>query len=45
VLPGVTVREGAVVGARSLVVEDVPAWTIAMGEPAQAAKVRRIRDR
>ena len=40
VLPGVTVGEGAIVGAGSLVTKDIPAWTIATGRPA--AVVRHI---
>jgi acetyltransferase-like isoleucine patch superfamily enzyme len=35
VLPGVTIGEGSVVGARSVVVEDVPAYTIVAGNPAR----------
>ena len=38
VMPGVTVGEGAIVGAGSLVTKDVPAWTIAMGRPAKVVK-------
>ena len=38
VMPGVTVGEGAIVGAGSLVIKDVPAWTIAMGRPAKVIK-------
>ena len=38
VMPGVTVGEGAIVGAGSLVVNDIPAWTIAMGRPAKVIK-------
>ena len=38
VMPGVTVGEGAIVGARSLVTKDVPAWTIAAGSPAKVIK-------
>lgn len=38
VLPGVTVGEGAVVGAGSLVTKDVPAWTVATGRPAKVVK-------
>lgn len=39
VLPGVTVGEGAIVGAGSLVSRDIPAWTIATGRPAKVVKV------
>ena len=35
VLPGVTIGEGAVVGARSVVAQDVPAYTVAAGNPAR----------
>lgn len=38
VMPGVTIGEGAVVGAGSLVTKDVPAWTIATGRPAKVVK-------
>jgi len=38
VLPGVTVGEGAIVGAGSLVTKDIPAWTIATGRPAKVIK-------
>ena len=38
VMPGVTVGEGAIVGAGSLVTEDIPAWTIAAGRPAKVLK-------
>lgn len=38
VLPGVTVGEGAIVGAGSLVTKDIPAWTIAAGNPAKVIK-------
>ena len=36
VTPGVTIGRGAVVGVRSLVLEDVPAYTIVAGHPAVA---------
>lgn len=38
VMPGVTVGEGAIVGARSVVTKDIPAWTIAVGNPAKVIK-------
>ena len=39
VMPGVTVGEGAIVGAGSLVTKNVPAWTIATGRPAKVVKL------
>ncbi len=38
IMPGVTIGEGAVVGAGSLVTKDIPAWTIATGRPAKVVK-------
>lgn len=38
IMPGVTVGEGAIVGARSVVTHDVPAWTIVAGSPAKVIK-------
>ena len=38
VMPGVTIGEGAIVGAGSFVTKDVPAWTVAMGRPAKVVK-------
>jgi acetyltransferase-like isoleucine patch superfamily enzyme len=35
VLPGVTIGEGSVVGARSVVCSDVPAYTVVAGNPAR----------
>lgn len=37
-LKGVTVGEGAVIGAKSVVTKDVPAWTVAAGNPAKVIK-------
>ena len=42
--PGVTVGEGAVVGARAVAVGDVAAWTIVGGNPAERIKERTLRD-
>jgi acetyltransferase-like isoleucine patch superfamily enzyme len=38
VLKGVTIGEGAIIGARSVVTRDVPAWTVAAGNPARVVK-------
>ena len=38
IMPGVTIGDGAIVGAGSLVVKDIPAWTVAMGVPAKVVK-------
>lgn len=38
IMPGVTVGEGAIVAAGSLVTKDIPAWTIAAGRPAKVIK-------
>lgn len=38
IMPGVSIGEGAIVGAGSLVTKDIPAWTIAIGHPAKVVK-------
>lgn len=38
IMPGVTIGEGAIIGAGSLVTKDIPAWTIATGRPAIVVK-------
>lgn len=38
ILKGVTIGEGAVIGAKSVVTRDVPAWTVAAGNPARVVK-------
>jgi len=42
ILPGVNIAEGAVVGARSLVTKDLPAWYICAGNPCRPIKIRKI---
>ena len=37
---GVTIHSGAVIGARAVVTEDIPANAIAMGNPARVVKYR-----
>ncbi|MBI3853891.1 MAG: acyltransferase [Verrucomicrobia bacterium] len=38
ILPGVTIGEGAVVGARSVVTTDVPPFTVVAGNPARVIR-------
>jgi acetyltransferase-like isoleucine patch superfamily enzyme len=40
VLPGVTIGEGSIVGARSVVTENVPSFTVVAGNPARV--IRKI---
>lgn len=39
--PGVTVREGAILGARGVAIKDLDAWHIYSGNPAQKVKARK----
>lgn len=39
VLPGVVIGDGAVVGARSVVAEDVPAFAVVAGNPARVVRM------
>ena len=41
ILPGVTIGEGAVIGANSVVTRDVPDFAIAAGVPAKVIKMRQ----
>lgn len=44
-LKGVTIGEGAIVGARSVVTKDVPDWTVVAGNPAKVVRVIPEEDR
>jgi acetyltransferase-like isoleucine patch superfamily enzyme len=45
VLAGVTIGEGAIVGACSIVTKDVPAWTVAAGNPARLIREQTANER
>lgn len=38
VMPGVTIGNGAIIGAKSMVTKDIPPYTIAVGSPAKVIK-------
>jgi putative colanic acid biosynthesis acetyltransferase WcaF len=38
--PGITVGEGAVLGARGVAFENLPPWTVSLGNPAKLVKKR-----
>ena len=38
IMPGVTIGEGSIIGAGSLVTKDIPDWSIAIGHPAKVIK-------
>lgn len=44
VMPGVTVGEGAVVGAGSMVTKDIPDWCVAVGRPAKVVRQIPVRE-
>ena len=44
VLPGVTIGEGAIIGAGSVITKDIPAWTVACGVPCRVIKNVASRD-
>lgn len=44
IMPGVTIGEGSIVAAGSLVIKDVPAWTIVGGHPAKVIKEIKRRE-
>lgn len=41
--PGTTIGDGVVIGARSVVMGDIPAWTIQAGNPCKFVKPRIIK--
>lgn len=42
ILPGVTIGEGAVIGAGSVVTKNIPAYSVAVGNPAKVIKRRSL---
>lgn len=38
VMPGVTIGRGSIIGANSTVTKSIPAWSIAVGQPAKVIK-------
>lgn len=44
ICPGVTVGDGAVIGAGSVVMDDVPGWEVWAGVPARRIAARVLRD-
>ncbi|BAV04293.1 colanic acid biosynthesis acetyltransferase WcaF [Filimonas lacunae] len=42
--PGITIGDGAVIGARSVVTKDMPAWMVCAGHPCKPLKERVITD-
>ena len=44
VLPGITIAEGAVIGACAVVTKNVEPWTVVAGNPAKFIKKRELKD-
>ncbi|CAN0530686.1 unnamed protein product, partial [Laminaria digitata] len=44
VAPGVTIGEESVIGARSSVFTDLPAWKVCVGSPAKPVRDRVMKD-
>jgi acetyltransferase-like isoleucine patch superfamily enzyme len=40
IMPGVTLAEGSILGANSLLTKDTEPWTIYVGSPAKPVKIR-----
>ncbi len=43
--PNVVIREGAVIGARSVVLKDMPAWSVCAGHPCRKLKDRVLKEK
>lgn len=41
ILPGVSIGNGVILGARSVVRRDVPDWAVVIGNPAEVVKYRK----
>lgn len=41
VMPGVSIGEGTVIGAMSVVTKDIPAWNFAVGNPCRVLRTRK----
>lgn len=46
-MKGVTVGEGAIIGVNSVVVNDIPSYSVAMGNPARVVvkNINKVEDR
>ena len=44
ILKGVTIGEGAIIGAGSVVTQDVPEWSVVAGNPAKVVKILKIKN-
>lgn len=44
ILDGVTIGQNSIVGAGSVVMKDVPAWTVVLGNPARVVEKRKKQD-
>jgi putative colanic acid biosynthesis acetyltransferase WcaF len=42
--PGVTIGTGSVVGARAVVIKDVPPWSVVAGNPAKVIRDRKMNE-
>jgi putative colanic acid biosynthesis acetyltransferase WcaF len=41
--PSVTIGDGTIIGARSVVTRDMPSWTVCAGHPCKPVKPRKLR--